>query len=492
MINPDSSGKKKNFVLGFMLIMSLAMSTSFVWGAEVKITAEGDAGINDLFGFSVGISGDWAIVGARGEGDNGAAYFFKRYGDSWTRKDVEYGIGTGCNYDQFGNSVSICGDYAIVGAPYDEWWTGSHTRETGTAKIFQRVGDSWILFQTLTPYLQDEYMQWYGESVGIDGDRVIVGGPAYSTQHPDPYYFCCGIAYIYHPNGGSYRILNPDPGANYEYFGHSVSISGDYAIVGAYGDNNDTGIAYIFHYDNGNWTQQATLTAGDYASEDDYFGYAVSISGDYAVVGAYNDMAQGSAFIFHRDGELWPRQTRVVADDGYSCDLFGVSVSISGDNLLVGAANEHNDNGYGAGSAYLFKREGENWNQQQKYIAADGESYDDFGYSVSINDNKFIVGAPEFSGGSDNGGYAYIYDLPEAPLPMIDDLAIHYDNVNDLITLTWTYLEDYDYFKIYKSIDPDDFSDAIIDISFSCNYVESQVFIATEPIYFYQVTAVRE
>ena len=478
-----------SFKIGGLAILLIVFGVSSLYADEVKITAEDDAGSVDSFGFSASVSGDWAIVGARGEDENGAAYFFKHNVDSWTREDEYYNEGTGGTYDQFGNSVSICGDYAIVGAPYDEWWTGSHTRETGTAKVFQRVGDSWSLLQTLTPYLQDEFMQWYGLSVGIDEDRTIVGGPGFNNSNP--YYICSGNAYIYNSDGDSWRLLNHEPG-NYDNFGFSVSISGDYAIVGAYGDNSETGIAYIFHYENDDWILQEELTAEADADAGDYFGYAVSISGDYAVVGAYNDLGKGSAYIFQRDGELWSRQTRVVADDGSGGDIFGVSVSISGDNLLVGAADENNENGYDSGSAYLFMREGENWIQQQKYLAADGATGDAFGYSVSVDAENLIVGAPEHSGGTDDGGYAYIYDLPEAPLPMIDDLAIHYDNVNDLITLTWTYLEDYDYFNIYKSIDPDDFSDAIIDISFSCNYVESQLFIATEPIYFYRVTAVRE
>ncbi len=389
-----------------VLILSFLLGIIVLNADEVKITPEADADSGDDFGFSVAISGDWSVVGARGEDDNGAAYFFKHNGESWVREDVYYGSGTETDYDQLGQSVSICGDYAIVGAPRDEWFDGIAWRETGTAKVFQRDGDSWTLLQTLTPPNQanDKYMQWYGESVSVDGDRAIVGGPGYSDG-----VMCIGIAYIYHLNGDSWRFPNPEPDWH-ENFGQSVSISGDYAIVGTPGDNNETGKAYIFHYDNGDWNQQAELTAEEDADNGDYFGYSVSINEDYAVIGAYNDSAQGSAYIFHRDGILWTRQTRVLADDGQSCDLFGVSVSINGDNLLVGAADD-GDNGSFSGSAYFFLREGTSWIQQEKYLAIDGSIGDSFGYSVSINEEKLIVGAPEHSGGTNNGGYVYIYDL---------------------------------------------------------------------------------
>jgi len=421
--------KKTNLVIGFMLIILLAFSTSLVWGTEVKITAGVDAGVNDVFGFSVGISGDWAVVGARGEG-NGAAYFFKRDGDDWTREDKEDGIGAG---DQFGNSVSICGDYAIVGAPIA---IGINSRKTGAATVFHRVADSWTELETLIPQIQDQYMEWYGESVSIDGDRAIVGGPGYNN--PDPYRVCSGVAYIYHLEGGSWRFPNPELAA-YEYFGQSVSISGNYTIVGAYGDTNYTGIAYIFFYNGVNWVQQAELTAGLDADEGDYFGYSVSISGDYAVVGAYNDEGgKGSAYIFHRDGATWPRQTRVLASDGQGSDFFGVSVSVSGNYLLVGAYEE-DAGGSAAGAVYSYLRSGVTWTEKAKQIASDPQVNDHFGYSVSISGDYAIVGAPEKdTGGNADAGAAYIYDSMGAlslPVTLSSFTAQFIENTP---TLCWT------------------------------------------------------
>ncbi len=142
-------------------------------------------------------------------------------------------------------------------------------------------------------------------------------------------------------------------------FGYSVSISGDYAIVGAYLDNDNgsfSGSAYIFHRDGTSWSQQAKLTASDGVTND-VFGFSVSVNGDYAIVGAFidddNGSNSGSAYIFKRDGTNWHEQFKLTASDAAASDHFGTSVSISGDYAIVGA-NWDDDNGTNSGSAYIF------------------------------------------------------------------------------------------------------------------------------------------
>jgi hypothetical protein len=143
------------------------------------------------------------------------------------------------------------------------------------------------------------------------------------------------------------------------------------------------------------WLQRQKLLAGDGAASD-YFGYSVSISGDFAIAGAYadddNGSASGSAYIFEWDGANWSQQAKLLASDGAASDYFGYSVSISGDFAIAGAYGD-DDKGSNSGSAYIFKRDGETWSQQQKLLASDGAAGDYFGYSVSISGNKAIAGA---------------------------------------------------------------------------------------------------
>ena len=146
------------------------------------------------------------------------------------------------------------------------------------------------------------------------------------------------------------------------------------------------------------------ITASDGAA-DDYFGNSVSISGDYAVVGAPNDddngSFSGSAFVFSRSGTTWAEQSKLLASDGAAFDDFGVSVSISGDYTVVGAS-EDVDNGVLSGSAYLFIRSGTSWVEEAKLLASDGAADDVFGISVSVSGDNAIVGAR-------SGNAAYVY-----------------------------------------------------------------------------------
>jgi len=217
------------------------------------------------------------------------------------------------------------------------------------------------------------------------------------------------------------KIQASDKQSN-DYFGYSVSISsdGNTAIVGAYLEDTggtDTGSAYIFTRSGTTWSQEGQLFASD-AEATDYFGYSVSISGDgnTAIVGAYLEDTggtdTGSAYIFTRSGTTWSEQQKIQASDKQVSDRFGNSVSISsdGNTAIVGAYLE-DTGGNGAGSAYIFTRSGTTWSQEGQLFASDAEASDYFGYSVSISSdgNTAIVGAYlEDTGGTDTGS-AYIF-----------------------------------------------------------------------------------
>jgi spore coat protein U-like protein len=218
------------------------------------------------------------------------------------------------------------------------------------------------------------------------------------------------------------KITASDADAD-DMFGVSVSISGDMVVVGADGDDeNDpwSGAAYIFYRDQGgtdNWGQVTKITASDGASGD-RFGISVSINGDMVVVGALksdgNISNSGAAYIFYRDQggtDNWGQVQKIIASDGAAWDYFGIRVSINGGTVVVGAAGD-DDNGDGSGAAYIFYRDQggtDNWGQVTKITASDGAAGDYFGRSVSINGDTVVVGA---DGDDDNGimsGAAYIF-----------------------------------------------------------------------------------
>ena len=209
------------------------------------------------------------------------------------------------------------------------------------------------------------------------------------------------------------KLTATDGGASGR-FGTSVSLWGESLAVGAYYEDNGagSGSTYVFTRSNEVWSLQAKLTAIDSAASD-YFGRSVSLSGDSLAIGAYGDddngSASGSAYLFIRSNGVWSQQGKVTAADGAEGDQFGYSVSLSGDNLGVGAYGD-DDNGESSGSAYLFTRNNGVWSQQSKLTADDGAAIDQFGISISLSGDSLAVAA---NGDDDNGnasGSAYVFD----------------------------------------------------------------------------------
>ena len=210
------------------------------------------------------------------------------------------------------------------------------------------------------------------------------------------------------------KLLASDGAAN-DNFGITVSLSGDTALVGAWdGGFNGSGFgdAYVFTRSGGSWSQQAKLTASDAAAYDE-FGGAVFLSGDTALVGAYKDddngTDSGSVYVFVRSGSSWSQQAKLSASDGAASDNFGTSVSLSGDTAIVGA-NQDDDDGLNSGSAYVFTRSGSSWSQQAKLTASDGAFSDLFGVSVSVSSDTALVGSYYDDDGGSAAGSAYIFE----------------------------------------------------------------------------------
>ncbi len=224
------------------------------------------------------------------------------------------------------------------------------------------------------------------------------------------------------------KLLAND-GAAGDEFGFSASVSGDTAVIGARLDNDngsDSGSAYVFiRDDEGEWSQQAKLLADDGAAGDE-FGFSVALDGDTVVIGARldNDSGSdaGSAYVFIRESDEengeesegeWSQQAKLLADDGAAGDQFGFSVDLDADTALIGARLD-NDNGSDAGSAYVFIRdsdeesEGE-WSQQAKLLADDGAAGDQFGFSVDLDGDTALIGAPLDNDNGSNSGSAYVF-----------------------------------------------------------------------------------
>jgi Concanavalin A-like lectin/glucanases superfamily/FG-GAP repeat/Secretion system C-terminal sorting domain len=330
-----------------------------VWTQQAYLKAS-NTGTSDNFGYSVAISGETVVVGARGESSNatgingnesdnsatnaGAAYIFVRNAGVWTQQAYLKASNTGGG-DQFGSSVALSGETVVVGA-----------------------------------YVEDS------NATGINGNESDNSASA------------SGVAYIFVRNTGVWTqqayLKASNTGGN-DRFGYSVAISGETVVVGAYGESSNatsingdeanngassSGAAYIFVRSGTTWSQQAYLKASNTEANDN-FGYSVAISGEMVVVGAYQEASNatgingdgannsasssGAAYIFVRSGTTWSQQAYLKASNTEASDNFGYSVAISGETVVVGAieetsnatgvnGDETNNSAFGAGAAYVF------------------------------------------------------------------------------------------------------------------------------------------
>ena len=292
----------------------------------------------------------------------------------------------GAAADIFGSSVAISGDTALVGAPLHDT---AGAADAGAAYVFVRSAGSWTQQAKLTA-ADGAAHDSFGYSVALSGDTALVG----ASRHDTAGLADAGAAYVFTRSGGSWtQQAQLTAGAAGDIFGGSVALSGETALVGAVrhdsGGAADAGAAYVFTRSAGSWTQQAQLIAADAAAAD-WFGGSVAVSGDTALVGAYGrdtpgQADAGAAYIFTRSAGSWTQQALLIADAGAAGDMFGNSVALSGETALVGARFHDTVGQADAGAAYVFTRSGGSWMQQAKLTAADGAALDSFGYSVALS-----------------------------------------------------------------------------------------------------------
>ena len=260
--------------------------------------------------------------------------------------------------------------------------------------------------------LDEQYHSYFGRAVDIDGSTLVVGAHNYDIAGSGS-----GAAFVFERNGTEWQPqakLSPSDGAIGDAFGWAVTVHGDTLVAGAQNDNDNgssSGSAYVFVRTGALWSQQAKLLPDD-GDNNDIFGNTVDIDGDTVVVGAPwdedNGSSSGSAYVFVRSVTVWSQQEKLLPSDGAASDQFGSSVSISGDTVIVGAQYDA-DQGDDSGSAYVFVRSGGVWSQQAKLLASDGAEDDNFGHAVSVDGDTAVVGAWYNDNIANHSGAAYVY-----------------------------------------------------------------------------------
>ncbi len=369
-IRLDRCGLRRGITVACGLLVVVAAGTP-VRGQcnpqEMGKLTSSDAAADDWFG-NVAINGNTIVVGARQDDnatgvDAGAAYVYVRSGPPgsgvWTQQakligtEPVFGLETG---DQSGISVAVSGNTALVGA-----WLWPNGNATGLIYIFVRSGppgsEEWTQ-QAAIECPQFGSFQYFGVSVALEGDTAVVGAHVAPGGYGGSAFFYARTA----PSGIVQWVpqqVHPSDGVSGDQFGISVAMSPsqDTAVVGASAEDNaggtDAGSAYVFVKSGNSWVEQAKLTASDGAAMDE-FGRQVAIDGDTIVVGSrWDDHAgganAGSAYVFTRSGTVWTQQAKLTASDAAAGDEFGFALALSGNTVIVGAYSDDHASGVDAG-----------------------------------------------------------------------------------------------------------------------------------------------
>jgi hypothetical protein len=441
----------------YTIIVLRASATEFAQQAYLKAS---NAEIGDEFGFSVALDGDTMVVGAHyedssadgDETDNsvdraGAVYVFTRVDSIWSQQALLKASNAGGN-DNFGHSVALDGDTLVVGAyreasSADGGETDNLASRTGAAYVFTRADSTWTQ-QAFLKASNAEVIDYFGYSVAVDGDTVVVGAfnedSSADGGESDNSAGNSGAAYVFtrvDSNWTQQAFLKASNARGGDSFGRSVALDGDTVVVGAYsqdssagGGETDTsapsaGAAYIFTRVDSTWTQQAFLKASN-AEISDQFGFKVALDGDTVVVSAPKEDSSvdggetdnsgddaGAVYVFTRVDSIWTQQAFLKASNAGKDDDFGYSVALDGDTMVVGARYEDSSADGGesdnsarfAGAAYVFTRVDSTWTQQAFLKASNAESIDYFGYSVAVDGDTVVVGA-RYEDSSADGGEA--------------------------------------------------------------------------------------
>lgn len=320
------------------------------WVEQQKLSAPNPA-TNGNFGGAVAIAGDTLVVRAR---EPRSVSVFIRVDGLWAEQQTLTSPVPG-ESDGFGAAVAVSGETIVVGARTAD----QAATHAGVAYVFTRTDGIWSHQQTLTAS-DAEATDFFGGAVALCGDRVLVG----ATGDDNAGGTNAGAVYAFAREGEIWteiqKLVASDPGG-FDEFGSSIAWTGDTAVIGVRWDDIaglvDAGSAYVFTFADGVWSEQQKLTASDGALSDN-FGYSVAVWEDTALIGAYfTDRSNfirdvGSAYLFRRNAGLWIQQPTLLASDGSDGDMFGSDVALSGDTALVAAFNDR-DAGFG-GAVYSF------------------------------------------------------------------------------------------------------------------------------------------
>ncbi len=394
-----------------LLVVHSLLPLFTINGYEIQKILPIDGSAGDQFGYGIAIDGNRAIIGAwqddNGQGSqSGSAYYFQ-YNEtihSWVQQQKLI-PNVGAAGDWFGMSVALDGEWAIIGSP-------KHNNNQGAAYVFH-YNNSLLSWQQQSKLIADDGaandLFSYRTALALQNQRAVVGAKGHGV----------GQVYIFEFGNSTKKwnqtakLVSSDGQAN-DRFGNSVALDGNNIIVGAYMKDalaTESGAAYIYTYNNGNWVEKTKLLAND-GQVGDGFGNDVGISQNYAIVGAYWNDARGDAagsvyfYYYNESTDQWPLLQTIYSNDINDYDYFGSRVSVDGETLAVSAYGDDDNKG----STYIFRMNEVNviWEQTAKIVADDVATNDMFGVGLDLTGDNVIIGSRYHDDNGEDSGAGYM------------------------------------------------------------------------------------
>jgi hypothetical protein len=382
---------------------------------ELEKLRPADGQASDFFGASIAVGGPFAIIGTPQDDDRGAnsgsAHVYLHEGASW-HEEGKLLASDGTAGDFFGFAVATCGGTVIVGA----WGRDEGGTSAGAAYVYRWDGATWIEEGKLLA-VDGLTGDQFGRSVGICGDLAVVGAPGNDERGADA--GAVYVFRFEGSEWAQEAKLLGEGTATGDALGSAVATREDVIAAGACQDDDaavDGGSVLIFRRDGFEWLEESVLVAPD-AAAGAQLGWSVALGGGRLLAGANRDPENGSrsgaAYVYRDDAAQWIEEGKLTAADGAAEDHLGHSVATDGVTALVGARWD-DENGYHSGSAYVFVWNGSAWEQRAKLLASDGDAGDKFGFALGFDDGAAVIGAfGDDDHGSDSGS-AYAFDLAGA------------------------------------------------------------------------------
>ncbi|WP_376694813.1 FG-GAP repeat protein [Wenzhouxiangella sp. EGI_FJ10305] len=308
--------------------------------------------------------------------------------------------------DLLGTAVAVDAGRLLVGASS----TDLARDDVGAAYLFSAGGDGAVELAATLAADDGELADAFGAAVAISGDSILIGAPRVMLGELNE-----GAAYLFEREGEQWhqaaKVHRESPGKN-DMAGVAVALDGALAVIGAPGADaagSDSGAALVYERSADGWKKVVELTP---ESAGERFGSAVAVDGDRILVGASGNVpakdSPGSAYLFERNGGQWQQAARLTPSDGAGGDGFGDAVALAGDRALVGARFA-DLGGSDEGAAYVFEQDGESWREIAKLTAPEPSDRDQFGHAVALADDLAVVGAPRVDEPERDTGAAWAF-----------------------------------------------------------------------------------